>query len=399
MTRREHRGDVAERGTIQSASEASSGPSGSRDGNAEEIGLKLLVQPEDGVAPILAGIRNAKRIVEIAIFRLDHKRIEEEIEAAAKRRVFVRALVAFHNRGGEQQLRRLESRFLASGVTVTRTNHDLVRYHAKLLIIDRTTLYVLSYNYTVLDVERSRGFAIVTRNRGLVQEAVKLFEADTKREPYVPQLNTFLVSPLNAREQLSAFISKARKELLIYDPKISDTQMINLLSERQKAGVEIKILGRVAKGGGPLNARKLATIRLHTRTIIRDRKYAFVGSQSLRKLELDARREVGVIVKDPKVVNKLAATFESDWEKNQGKESSAAIDRKRSKNSRQIEKKLNPLSAEIKRAVKKAVIATGEQAITDDETKETLKAAVKKTVKQAFKEAIQETAARVENNT
>lgn len=361
--------------------------------------MKLLVQPEDGVAPLLRAIHNAKKIVEIAIFRLDHKKIEDEIEAAAKRRVFVRALVAFHNRGGEQQLRRLENRFLASGVTVTRTNDDLVRYHAKMLIIDRRTLYVLSHNYTAVDIEQSRGFAIVTRNRGLVQEAVKLFEADAKRQPYVPQLNTFLVSPLNARKQLSEFILRARKELLIYDPKISDSQMINLLLERHKAGVEIRILGRLAKVGSALTARKLSTIRLHTRTIIRDRRHVFVGSQSLRKLELDARREVGVIVKDVQLVNKLAATFESDWEANQGKESGATLESKKDKEATKLAKKLNPLSAEIKRAVKKVVIATGEQAINDEETKETLKQAVKKTVKQAFKEAVQETAARVGNNT
>jgi cardiolipin synthase len=363
------------------------------------ITLKLLVQPEDGIAPLLAGIRNAKKIVEIAIFRLDHKRIEEEIEAAAKRRIFVRALVAFHNRGGEQQLRRLESRFLASGVTVTRTDDDLVRYHAKMLIIDRRTLYLLSYNYTAVDIEHSRAFGIVTRNRGLVQEAIRLFEADTKRHPYVPQLDAFLVSPLNARTQLSKFIRKARKELLIYDPKISDTQMINLLLERHKAGVRIRILGRLAKGGSALPARKLSTIRLHTRTIIRDRRHAFVGSQSLRKLELDGRREVGVIVKDPKVVGKIIATFESDWEANQGTESGAAVDSKKGKHVTKIVESLNPLSTEIKRAVKKAVIATGQAAIADHETKEALKQAVKKTVKQAFKEAVQETAARVENNT
>jgi phosphatidylserine/phosphatidylglycerophosphate/cardiolipin synthase-like enzyme len=33
----------------------------------------------------------------------------------------------------------------------------------------------------------------------------------------------------------------------------------------------------------------------------------------MRKLELDGRREVGIIVRDPKVVKKLRATFEADW--------------------------------------------------------------------------------------
>ena len=55
-------------------------------------------------------------------------------------------------------------------------------------------------------------------------------------------------------------------------------------------------------------------MRLHTRSIIRDGTWAFVGSQSLRALELDSRREVGIIFRDPKVVARLAKTFEDDWE-------------------------------------------------------------------------------------
>jgi cardiolipin synthase len=54
-------------------------------------------------------------------------------------------------------------------------------------------------------------------------------------------------------------------------------------------------------------------LRLHVRAILRDRKAAFVGSQSLRKVELDQRREVGLITKDRRAVAKLAAMFEADW--------------------------------------------------------------------------------------
>lgn len=38
---------------------------------------------------------------------------------------------------------------------------------------------------------------------------------------------------------------------------------------------------------------------------------AFVGSQSLRKLELDARREIGVLVKEPKLVKSITEVFEA----------------------------------------------------------------------------------------
>ena len=49
--------------------------------------------------------------------------------------------------------------------------------------------------------------------------------------------------------------------------------------------------------------------------MIRDGDTAFVGSQSLRALELDARREVGLITRDPKVVKRMQEVFEEDWAK------------------------------------------------------------------------------------
>ena len=57
-------------------------------------------------------------------------------------------------------------------------------------------------------------------------------------------------------------------------------------------------------------------MRLHVRAIIRDGKTAFIGSQSLRKLELEGRREVGIIIQNAMVVRKIQAVFEADWQKN-----------------------------------------------------------------------------------
>jgi phosphatidylserine/phosphatidylglycerophosphate/cardiolipin synthase-like enzyme len=181
------------------------------------------------------------------------------------------------------------------------------------MIVDRATLYVLGFNYTALDINKSRSFGVVTKKRELVQEASKLFQADSLRRPYTPGPKSFLVSPVNARERLAVFLRGARKQLLVYDPKLTDPTMIRILRERVSAGVSLRILGRLGKRGVGLTAEKFPGKRLHVRAIVRDRKQAFVGSQSLRKLELDGRREVGVIVKDPKVVARMAVTFEDDW--------------------------------------------------------------------------------------
>lgn len=359
--------------------------------------MKLIIQPEDGVKPLVKGIDGARKSVEIAIFRFDRKEVEHALENAVKRGVFVHTLVADTNRNGEKNLRKLEMRLLAKGVTVARTSDDLVRYHGKMMIVDRKELYVLAFNFTHLDIDRSRSFGIVTRNRQLLQEAIRLFESDTKRQPYAPRCDKFLVSPLNAREQLAAFIKGAKQELLIYDSKISDRAMIRLLEERARAGVEIRIVGRVSSRRGALDVCKLPRMRLHTRTIIRDRHTMFLGSQSLRELELDARREVGVILRDDKVVSALVRVFEEDWSSTIVSKAQPAnlevappVNKAAIKAAEVVAKELPRVAPVVEEVVQQIVGDETNVEIDHKEVEATVKEAVKEAVKELVKEALEE---------
>lgn len=86
------------------------------------------------------------------------------------------------------------------------------------------------------------------RSVDVVQEALKLFEADATRQPYVPGLDTFVV-------------------------------LIRLLQERAKSGVEIRILGKVTSRRDGLQVDKVPKVRLHVRAILR-------GSWWLRRSSL-----------------------------------------------------------------------------------------------------------------
>jgi len=89
--------------------------------------------------------------------------------------------------------------------------------------------------------------------------------------------------------------------------------MLRLINQRIKAGVDVRIFGKVGKRGNAMRVQKLPGLRLHVRAMVRDGDTAFVGSQSLRALELDGRREVGLIVKEPKTVKRMLDVFEGDW--------------------------------------------------------------------------------------
>lgn len=274
--------------------------------------MRLITQPDDGIQPVLDALRSAKKSIHILVFRLDRVEVERALVEAVDRGVSVHALIAYTNRGGDKNLRRFEMRLLARGVTVTRTADDLVRYHGKMFVIDEKDLYLLSFNYTHLDITLSRSFALVINKRDVVEESLRLFDCDSRRLPYTNKCDDLVVSPVNARARLTDFIAGAKKQLLLYEMKISDTDFIRLLNDKVSQGVDVRIIGRTTGKDSSLPARKLP-IRLHTRAIFRDGKEAFLGSQSLRKLELEARREIGVIIHDPKIVKQMVEVFDKDW--------------------------------------------------------------------------------------
>ena len=289
------------------------------------------------MSPIITAIKQAKKSIDVLIFRLDRLEIARALEAAVTRGVRVRALTAHENRGGTKSLRKLEMHLLQGGVTVSRTADDLVRYHGKMMIIDGRILHVYCFNFTLLDMEKSRSFGIISKNKKLVTEAMKLFEADFERQPYTPCNDRFVVSPENARERLAAFIKGARKQLLIYDGNLCDDAMLRIITERMKAGVEVKIIGSV-EAKWNIHGEPFPGKRMHVRAIVRDGQRAFIGSQSLRRLELENRREVGVIITDPGVVRQLQQIFELDWSK-------TVAGKKEAKKAAKAEKKEEKLAA------------------------------------------------------
>jgi phosphatidylserine/phosphatidylglycerophosphate/cardiolipin synthase-like enzyme len=357
--------------------------------------MQLLAQPGAGVMPLVEGIDGAKQSVEIVIFRLDRPEIERALANAVGRGVFVHALLADTN-SSEPVLRKQEARFLARGVTVTRTADDLVRYHGKMMIIDRAELYVLGFNFTHLDIERSRSFGIVTDSREVVEAAAKVFECDARRQPYQPSSARFLVSPLNARKELAALIQGAEERLLIYDMRISDKAMIRLLEERARAGVDVRIIGRVSRESSHLTARKLPRLRLHVRAMVRDRGLVFVGSQSLRELELDERREIGVVLEDRAAARTLTTIFEQDWRAAEAPQAAAdsapkdPVDKAAKKAAKAIAKELPPVAPVVEELVRQVVGKAGEVELDPKEVEQTVKDAAKKAVREAIKEVVED---------
>lgn len=344
--------------------------------------MKLLVQPDDGIKPLLDALGKAKKRIRILIFRFDRSEIEKALVAAIQRSVIVEALIAYTNHGEEPNLRRLEMRLLSHGITVMRTADDLVRYHGKMIIIDDKTLYVLGYNFTHMDIDLSRSFGVAITRPSLVKAALHLFECDSRRQHYSDSKTDLVVSPVNARKRLAEFISGAKKQLLMYEMKISDADFLKLLNKKISEGVDVRILSRTSAKNSAIPVRRLPS-RLHLRAILRDSTSAFVGSQSLSKLELDARREIGVIFRDKSMLKKMEAIFESDWKQSEPVISSdaaaAAFNVPAKKVAKEVAKMIS-IKPVVEQVLDKVIETRDDVAFEPDE--------VAQTVREAFREEV-----------
>jgi len=354
--------------------------------------VKLLIQPDDGIKPLIQALRKAKKSIRILIFRFDRVEIEKALLEAVGRGVTVQALIAHTNQGEEKNLRRLEMRLLAQGITVTRTADDLVRYHGKMFIIDDKVLYLLGFNFTHMDIDLSRSFGLAVNGKSAVREAIRLFECDSKRRPYTKVKDDLVVSPVNARKCLTDFIAGTKKRLLIYEMKISDSDFVKLLNKKISSGVEVRVLSRASAKNGTVPVRRLPS-RLHLRAMLRDGNTAFLGSQSLRKLELEARREIGIIFRDKKVVKQMETIFEKDWKRSEpvveDSKFASALVVPAKKVAKEVAKHI-AIKPVVEQVLEKVIDTKDPTPFEPDEVAQTVREAFQEEVQEAVRDALKE---------
>jgi phosphatidylserine/phosphatidylglycerophosphate/cardiolipin synthase-like enzyme len=354
--------------------------------------VKLLIQPDNGIKPLIDALRKAKSSIRILIFRFDRVEIEKALIDAVGRGVSVQALIAHTNQGEEKNLRRLEMRLLAEGVTVTRTADDLIRYHGKMMIIDEKVVYILGFNFTHMDIDLSRSFGLAITKTSIVKEAIRLFDCDSKRRPYTKAKDDLIVSPVNARKRLTQFIAGTKKTLLIYEMKISDREFVKLLNKKISNGVEVRVLSRASAKSGALPVRRLPS-RLHLRALLRDGNAAFLGSQSLRKLELEARREIGVIFRDKKIVKQMEAVFEKDWKTSEPVVEDSKLVSALSVPARKVAKQVSKqiaIKPVVEQVIEKVIDPKDPTPFEPDEVAQTVREAFHDEVQDAVKEALKD---------
>jgi len=108
---------------------------------------------------------------------------------------------------------------------------------------------------------------------------------------------------------------------------MNDSAIEQALTHAAQRGVQVEvILPSASTSSGDSNSQGIATIKqsgvqvredsqlyMHAKIIVVDNGVAFVGSENISAQSLDQNRELGIIVSDSSVLNRLQTTFQYDW--------------------------------------------------------------------------------------
>jgi phosphatidylserine/phosphatidylglycerophosphate/cardiolipin synthase-like enzyme len=280
--------------------------------------LSLIVQPGDSFFPLVDAIDSATHSIKMTVFRMDDPIVKDALQNAVARGVKVQTLVAIDSKGWIKRNKKLSEELAKLGVEVTaqRAKEKIKRYHYKMMTVDDSLALILTFNPTRSNLHYARDFGLLIRDPEIARELNRLFDADWDRVKFKPEPSPLVISPYNSREKIIQLLKSAHHSIRILDAKLEDQQATGVLLKKAAEGCDIKVITKSTDYEGisaNLHFRKLARFKLHAKCIVVDGHCFFVGSQNLREVALDHRREVGIIIEDPVLAQKIERVFDEDW--------------------------------------------------------------------------------------
>ena len=279
----------------------------------------LIVQPGDSFFPIVGAIDSATHSIKMTVFRMDDPIILDAIKNAVTRKIKVQIIISTDAKGWVKKNKRLAddlTRLGASVKALKATKDSIKRYHYKIITVDKKMSFILTFNPTRKNLHYARDFGIQIRDQAIATELNRLFDSDWRGETFLPNDTPLVLSPFNSRVKLSSLIQSARRTIRVLDAKLQDGRMISLLKQKALEGCDVRIISNdvsLNRAVPNLRVRRLARYKLHAKCIVVDGEQFFIGSQNLREVSLDQRREVGIIIEDGGLARKIERVINEDW--------------------------------------------------------------------------------------
>ncbi|WP_059017634.1 phospholipase D-like domain-containing protein [Mycobacterium sp. M26] len=292
---------------------------------------RLIVEPDDGLEPVREFIETAQTSLLIKQFTFTEPSLIDAVIGRRSAGVDVRVMLNPQRSGGDRANDETYDQLKDAGVEVQWSNPKFYVTHEKSIVVDKTAAMVATYNLMVKYFTLTRDYGIITHDPQHVAQIVEVFDADWEHRDFTPpRYEGLLWSNSNSRYHMARFIDTAQRSLYIQHPKYVDAVILDHIAAAADRGVKVKVLCggkhgisdwdildtfaslRTLRRFG-VKVRKQKNLRVHAKLLLVDDERVLVGSMNIDRSAFDLRRELGVIIDDPAVVDRLGEVFTSDW--------------------------------------------------------------------------------------
>jgi cardiolipin synthase len=295
-------------------------------------GPRLIVEPDDGLGPVLDFIASAQTSLLIKQFTFTDESLIDAVIERKRAGVDVRAMLNAARSGGDRANDETFERFSAAGIDVQWANPQFYVTHEKSIVVDESAALVATFNMCLKYFTATRDYGVIIDDPVQVTQIVEVFNADWNHVDWVPTVYRGLLwSNSNSRFHMARFIDTATHRIDVQHPKFVDAVILDHLAAAVERGVKVHVLcgGRHGISEGDVldtfaslrtlrrfgaKVHKQKNLRVHAKLLIVDAASALVGSMNIDRSAFDLRRELGVEVTDPAVVARLKTVFNEDWE-------------------------------------------------------------------------------------
>lgn len=293
---------------------------------------RLIVEPDDGLAPVLQFIESAETSLLIKQFTFTEERLIEAVIARRKAGADVRVMLNPQRSGGDRANDDTFEKLTDAGVNVAWSSPKFYVTHEKSIVADGRAALVATFNLCEKYFTQTRDYGVVTVVPSHVEQIIEVFEADWEHRDWAPRVfEGLLWSNANSRYHMAEFIDAARSRLDIQHPKYVDAVILDRVAAAVDRGVKVRVLCGGKHGISEwdildtfaslrtlrrigVKVHKQKNLRVHAKLLIADDTRALVGSMNIDRSAFDLRRELGITITDPLVIARLKDVFDTDWE-------------------------------------------------------------------------------------
>jgi cardiolipin synthase len=293
--------------------------------SAANGGLRVLAEPQAGVAPFLRLIDGAHRSVDLTMYELSDQRVERALAGAARRGVDVRVLLNGGYYSEPEITNASADRYLAGhGVHVRYAPTYFALTHQKTLTVDGRESAIMTLNFDGL-YSSTRDYAVLDSQPADVAAVVAAFNADYAARRITPSagIGDLVWSP-GAAATVLHLIDSAKRTIDLENEEMAYAPATAALCDAHQRGVSVRVVMTYASEwradfahlescGVSVHVYHGQRYYIHAKLLVVDRREALVSSQNLSKGSLQYNRELGITLTDPALVAKLSEDFADDY--------------------------------------------------------------------------------------